>query len=342
MPQALEISCTEQPAAGLLADPRVLALFEFAPGAPSAGDPRTLVVHHAPWPARPVRELWRVAAGPVEYGREDGVQWSASPDWLFFAVNEPERDGDIATCTLTAYERVTSFLRRRPGWHVQRLWNYLDDVTGGEGDEERYRRFCAGRLQGMAPYFGESFPAATGIGHSSPAGCLQVYGLAARAPGRRIENPRQLSAWRYPRQYGPVPPSFARAMRLPGDAGLAISGTAAIRGHASQHGDDLEAQLEETLANLDSLLEAGAAPGPLGPGSLLKAYVRRAGDLAAVDAWMAARLPEVPRLLLQAGICRRELLVEIDGWDFAVAGGPSAGGPGRPGSVGAVLAGGPA
>jgi chorismate lyase/3-hydroxybenzoate synthase len=42
---------------------------------------------------------------------------------------------------------------------------------------------------------------------------LQVYGLAARHPGTPVENPRQVSAWRYPRQYGPTAPTFARGMR---------------------------------------------------------------------------------------------------------------------------------
>ena len=33
--------------------------------------------------------------------------------------------------------------------------------------------------------------------------------------GTPVENPRQVSAYRYPRQYGPQPPSFARAMLPP-------------------------------------------------------------------------------------------------------------------------------
>ena len=62
-----------------------------------------------------------------------------------------------------------------------------------------------------------------------------------------LENPRQLAAWRYPRQYGPRPPTFARAMLAP-DAvrlPLMLSGTGAVVGHASLQDDDLQAQLGE-------------------------------------------------------------------------------------------------
>src|SRR5262249_36202906 len=95
-----------------------------------------------------------------------------------------------------------------------------------------------------------------------------------------------------------------------------ISGTAAIRGHASQHRGDFAAQLDETLANLDSLLanagvDAGARFGARCP---LKVYVRRAADADAAERMLRARLPASPPLLLLHGdVCRSELLVEIDG-----------------------------
>ena len=169
----------------------------------------------------------------------------------------------------------------------------------------------------MGTFFAEGYPAATAIGHHGPSGRLQVYLLACDQPGERIENPRQVSAWCYPRQYGRTPPSFARAMLLPAQDALAISGTAAVVGHASAHQDDLQAQLEETFVNLEALL----ARGRLAPGfdthSPLKAYVRHPADAAQVREFITRRLPGVPVLLLHGDICRRELLVEIDGWRYA-------------------------
>jgi chorismate lyase/3-hydroxybenzoate synthase len=200
---------------------------------------------------------------------------------------------------------------------VLRIWNYLEAINQGEGDTERYKLFCEGRAAGMGTFFAEGYPAATAIGHHGPAGRQQVYQLACDQPGERIENPRQVSAWCYPRQYGRTPPSFARAMLLPAQDALAISGTAAVVGHASAHQDDLQAQLEETFTNLEALLaRGGLAPG-FDTQSPLKAYVRHPADAAQVREFIAHRLPGVPVLLLHGDICRSELLVEIDGWRYA-------------------------
>jgi chorismate lyase/3-hydroxybenzoate synthase len=132
-----------------------------------------------------------------------------------------------------------------------------------------------------------------------------------------VENPRQVSAWRYPRQYGRTAPSFARAMILPARDALAISGTAAVVGHASAHQDDLDAQLEETLTNLEALLASAGMAAGFDTHSPLKTYVRHAADAPRVRAFLQRRLPGVPVLLLHGDICRSELLVEIDGWRYA-------------------------
>ena len=90
------------------------------------------------------------------------------------------------------------------------------------------------------------YPAATGVG--SPAGSpLTVVVAASRVEPVALENPRQTSAYLYPRRYGPRSPAFARAMLLPDCAGatLFISGTASIVGHESQH-RGIDAQLKET------------------------------------------------------------------------------------------------
>jgi chorismate lyase/3-hydroxybenzoate synthase len=161
-----------------------------------------------------------------------------------------------------------------------------------------------------------AYPAARAIGVRDGRRVLQVCALATRAPGVAVENPRQVSAWRYPRQYGPVAPGFVRAMRAPStSAQLYISGTAAVVGHASHHTGDVAAQVEETLNNLDSLCVAAGSAGSLGGArDVLRAYVRHASDAALVRERLIARLgAQTPLLVLLGDICRSELLVEIDG-----------------------------
>jgi chorismate lyase/3-hydroxybenzoate synthase len=215
----------------------------------------------------------------------------------------------------------TSACAASGGRAATRIWNYFSDITAGDGDAERYRQFCVGRVRGLGELDLATLPAATAIGGRERRRVLQVYWLSARQPGTPLENPRQVSAYRYPREYGPQSPSFARAL-LPQDEPalpLFLSGTAAIVGHASQHADSLKAQLDETLTNLDSMIGAARAlrpslPAHLDRSSRLKVYVRDAMDADAVAAQLSARLgADVPWLLLQADVCRRELRVEIEG-----------------------------
>ncbi|WP_312326051.1 pteridine-dependent deoxygenase [Stenotrophomonas sp.] len=302
----------------LLADPRTLAMFGFSADQAACDDPRWLQVPLAEQgPAR--IEVWQ-GAGPVQHGVRDGVRWSATDTLLFGAIEIDEVDSDIESAAADAYARMSGFLSTCGFPHLLRTWNYLDAVTEGEGDQERYRRFCVGRVRGLRELDEAALPAATCIGRFDGVRRLQVYWLAAREPGLPLENPRQVSAFRYPRQYGPQSPSFSRALLPPLATGLPLlqSGTAAIVGHVSQHTGSVEEQLAETLTNLQSLVDAARAqrpalPAQLGVGSLLKVYVRRAEDMPAIAARMA-ELPGSPAfVVLHAEVCRAELLVEIEG-----------------------------
>ena len=304
-------------AAEALAASDMLAVIGFGGGQQETDDPRWLHLPLEPFDAPAPLECWQVD-GPVESGRTGDIRWSRGGGWMFAAIERDESvDGNLAACAETVYGQLVRFLARQPESRVLRVWNYLADINAGDGDDERYKLFCNGRARGMGDAFDTGFPAATAIGSPGGARRLQVYLLAGEAPGIRVENPRQTSAWRYPRQYGPTPPSFARAVRLPAGDALAISGTAAVVGHASAHHEDLSAQLEETLANLEALLDAAGMPPGFDTHSPLKAYVRRAGDARAVRDFFRQRLPAVPVLLLHGDVCRRELLVEIDGWRYA-------------------------
>lgn len=304
-------------AAGVLAEPGTLALFGFGAGAATHADPRWLNIPLEPFDAPAPLEIWQVDA-TVEHGRENELRWAAGGGWLYASIElEESAHGGAETTAMLAYATLRRFVATRRESHVLRLWNYLGAINQGAGDDERYRQFCNGRARGMSDIFAKGYPAATAIGHLHSNHLLQVYLLACEQPGFAVENPRQVSAWRYPRQYGPTPPSFARAMVLPGQDALAISGTAAVVGHASAHADDLDAQLEELRINLEVLLSSAGMPAGFDTHSPLKAYVRHPADAPRVRDFLQRRLPGVPVLLLHGDICRSELLVEIDGWRYA-------------------------
>jgi len=313
----------------VLVEPDVLAVIAFGANAPHNDDPRYLRVALEPHGDAPL-EVWRASA-PVQRGRDGDVAWADDGALLFGAIELDEgetdpsrRQSDIETTAERLYRRLGEFLQAHGTPHLLRVWNYLDGITVGEGDLERYRQFCVGRARGLGEVDPNTLPAATAIGQVNAPDAprrLQVYWLASRVPGTPLENPRQISAYRYPRQYGPQPPSFARAMLPPvgSTMPLMLSGTAAIVGHESQHADSVETQLDETLANFDSLLMAARAkwptlPARFGANSPLKVYVRDRDELDVVARALEERLPpDVPRVVLHAAVCRRELRVEIDG-----------------------------
>ena len=323
-PQRLAVDYIHAPGPqALLGMSETLAVFGFGALAPSSAaidDPRYLHV-----PLSPLREaaapyeVWR-SAGPVATGREGAIRYSHDGALMFGVLEWEEPDGGILHASAHAYAALVAFWRDSDYPHLLRIWNYFDAITLGEGDSERYRQFCVGRVQGLGDVDTRTLPAATAIGSRDGRRVLQVYWLAAREPGLPLENPRQVSAYRYPREYGPQSPTFARALLPPSPClPLLLSGTASIVGHASQHADSLRAQLDETLTNLDSLLGAARERAPmlsphLDGTSRLKVYVRDAADADAVAAQLEARLgTRVPWLMLHADVCRRELLVEIEG-----------------------------
>jgi chorismate lyase/3-hydroxybenzoate synthase len=303
----------------LLARGDTLAVFGFGAGAATSDDPRVLRVPLEPaGPA--LLEVWR-GDGRVRHGRDDGIAWAEDGALQFGVLEIDEGAAGIEAASAEAYARLIRFVTARGYPHLLRSWNYLDAITAGVGDDERYRRFCLGRAVGLGDFETSGLPAATAIGRCDGVRTLQVYWLAGRLPGTPIENPRQLSAYRYPRQYGPQPPSFARAMLPPAaDMPLLLSGTASVVGHESRHHDCIESQLRETFANFDSLIGAARAlrpglPAHFGAGSRLKVYVRDHAQLPRVVAALEALLDaSVPRIVLHAAVCRRELQVEIDGF----------------------------
>jgi chorismate lyase/3-hydroxybenzoate synthase len=99
---------------------------------------------------------------------------------------------------------------------------------------------------------------------------------------------------------------------------LLISGTASIVGHASLHPGSVAGQVDEILANLETLISRAHAQSPLlpakiGRNTLLKAYVRHRDDAVDVEQRLRAHLPaDAAVLVLLGDVCRADLLVEFE------------------------------
>lgn len=269
----------------------------------------------------PDRELWQTA-GPVKRGAAGEVAWRRDAHWLAITYQAAdEGDGDLADVAATAYQRILEVARQQECPWLVRAWNFMYRINAGDGDAERYRRFCLGRSRALdaAGVRHSELCAGTAIG--SPEPVFRVCALASRDPGIAIENPRQVSAYEYPRIYGPRSPAFARGSALVRDDGAAllmISGTASVVGHETRHPHDLTGQLDEVIINLRALLEESARSlqrpqlGDFDGNSILRAYVRHAADWPATEAMLRRAWPEVALVGFQGDICREDLLVEVE------------------------------
>lgn len=283
------------------------------------GDPRRIDVQ-LPALRGPAVEIWE-SPRPVRWGVDHGICYAENGEALFGHVFLPESDLDgVDRAVFHSYALLDGFLRRHgyPAW--LRVWNFMARINHGEADHERYRQFSLGRYKALAlkPGFERELPAATAIGTHGDG--LLVYFLAGRVPGVQIENPRQVSAFHYPRQYGPRSPSFSRAMYMPwlDVPELLVSGTASVVGHQTLHEGDPDRQLDETLANLDALLRHTTVTGKLGDRGRwqpeqVKLYLRDPQLLDRVWPTLSRAFDAgTPLLALHGDVCRSDLDLEIE------------------------------
>lgn len=269
-------------------------------------------------------EIWR-SPRPLSAGVADGIRFLGNDAFLFayLLVEETDYPSLDATC-YDVYRRLLNLTREQGYPYLLRVWNYFPDINVEHDGLERYQAFCRGRhralMEALAD-FEAALPAACAIGTRAPG--FLVYCIAARGPGLPLENPYQISAFRYPRQYGPKSPSFSRSVLKDwgrGQSQLYISGTASIVGHATRHAGDLQAQLAETSNNLEVLLQqAGHRAGATLHPALFKIYLRHPQAVAPLQERIRERFGPVPAVFLHGDICRRDLLIEIEGIGIAGA-----------------------
>ncbi len=276
-------------------------------------------------PAAPTLDAW-FTPGTVTTHQLGCVHCATDGHWLHGSaeIDPAATEGGLEQAAYRIYTDLFAALDQHTSPHLLRLWNYVPGINDHGDGLEHYRHFNVGRQRAFIDAGRSAFegsPAACALG--TPGGPLQVFFLAGPTAPLTIENPRQVSAYRYPSEYGPRSPTFSRAALADvggGRQALFISGTASIKGHATVHLGDVRRQTEETLLNIAAVLEAAERQARVSlPAEALSCtvYLRHRSDLATVLDVLAQRLGPQSRavctaVVLLADICRAELLVEIE------------------------------
>jgi len=267
-------------------------------------------------------EIWE-SSEPVSSGVSGGVQFARTDSWLALHTTTPlMADDDLSIITEDIYTRLIKEALSQGYTDIVRTWNYVPDINLGSADTERYRQFTLGRAIAFdrLGFRDSKLPAGTGIGGDASIP-LSITLLVTRKPCRRVENPRQISAYNYPKQYGPRSPSFSRAVLIGNTEKplLLVSGTASIVGHETMH-TGLAEQAGETCANIRTLQDVAAAHLQIdkrmqatGQGTYLRIYLRNDSDTDAALTALQGLIKEAEGyVVLQGDICRDDLLLEIE------------------------------
>ncbi|MCF6311670.1 MAG: hypothetical protein L3J39_04390 [Verrucomicrobiales bacterium] len=261
----------------------------------------------------------------------EGAEQELVGDFSFYRDQGRMAGVAVVDCPIEEVESAAQglyhdLLLHTQGLKLQRLWNFVPRINDESLGQEVYRSFNEGRWKAFAGTYGEEnmdlkLPAATAVGLQGECERLALVFLAGEQEVAHFENPRQTPAYRYPSEFGPCSPSFARGTVVSESRGRVayLSGTSSICGSQTVGEGDLSKQISETIENIQVALQQMGFEGGLRERDCvaqLRVYVRDPGDYAEIrerlEAEITARLAEQV-VYVQADICREPLKLEIEG-----------------------------
>ena len=191
--------------------------------------------------------------------------------------------------------------------HCVRTWIYVRDIDSN----------YAGLVQARNDVFAEEglshdthYIASTGIGGATEGRAAIVAIDFLTRPDIQESDKTYLKALTHLSPTHDYGVAFERGVRL-SDGRIFISGTASIdnRGQVLHEGDVL-AQSERLLENISELLAEGGSSLDKVPYFVV--YLRDISDYPLIDGYMQQRFPNVPRIILEARVCRPSWLIEME------------------------------
>ena len=214
------------------------------------------------------------------------------------------------------------------GRHPIRFWNCAPGIEARAATvPERYMIFNVGRFRAFESWFGPgqasfgSLPASTAVGAVGRQ--LVISCLAAPAPSRHVENPRQTPAYRYSPRYGPLHRRSRGPLRRPRRMATSICwwpapraswvrrpSTGVTRGtdtrDAPEHGSDHGTSRGARDADPETAVEW------LDRFRSVRVHLLYGREVSRVAPLVESRFRQARHVeFYEADLCRRDLLIEI-------------------------------
>lgn len=218
--------------------------------------------------------------------------------------------------------------------NLVRQWNYIGNILDVRDGYQNYQIFNEVRSEYYSRYRKiAGFPAATGVGTRHGGVILDFCAMTSDGKLQIIPvgNPNQINAYEYDQQVlkgssaagltKKHPPQFERALLVSaeGKSVLFISGTASIIGQETIGRGDIAEQTVVTIENIYKLKDSARLGQLLGisekaPGrfSVLRIYIKLKEDFGTVRLICEDTFPGIPKVFIEADICRDDLLTEIE------------------------------
>lgn len=260
-------------------------------------------------------EVWETSDA-VSYDEYNDIYISKNKNYLFGLVII-DNIGSYEELKLQIQKKYSDFYKisDENNMSIVKIWHYIPQLLKTYNDKKtNYSLLCEAREIVYKNYYKDlSYPAATVIGIEGNK--ILIYFLAAHCENYKvIENIRQVSSYNYPQNIFLEKPMFSRAVSFKTTCDyvekIIISGTASIRGYESIHAKNLIKQLDESLKNYKTFLEIENNIS-----NTCRVYLSKIQK----DNYniIINKLEEIfgsnKYVLLQGDICRKELLIEIEG-----------------------------
>ena len=273
--------------------------------------------------------VWKIKV--VSSGENAAALFSNADTEILVGNVQADQNKSCKTNSEEAFESLVSIfnISNFPIKSIVRQWNYLEDILGFDGEEQRYQEFNNVRSGIYGTEFETAgYPAATGIGMNRGGVIIEFVAVkSSEAKTKPVDNPAQIAAHVYSEEVLvgeecvlKTTPKFERAryFAYQNKKMIFISGTASITGEKTVGIDDPVEQTEVTIQNIKRLYSEPILEG-LSNSKIsaryghARVYVKYRKDFGAIKKVFEAHYGKLPVVYIIADICRDDLLVEIEG-----------------------------